>query len=108
MEAVFDRCCGLDVHKRTVVACCGQERDRDLRHNNGGSPWLSSRRVPYVAGEHGGGVHWKPVRTILEVSFSILLIDAARIKAVLAACRTNEFSICKNGLTYSRPISYNG
>jgi len=22
MEVVFDRCCGLDVHKATVVACC--------------------------------------------------------------------------------------
>jgi transposase len=93
MEVIYSRCCGLDVHKRTVTACCRIQETPDgvtkeietfgtttqdlLLLND----WLDTRRVTHVAME-STGVYWKPVYNILESSFTILLVNAAHIKAV--------------------------
>jgi transposase len=67
MRVVHERCCGLDVHKRTVVACVlapdGQQTrtfgtmTRDLI---GLSEWLHSLDVNQVAME-STGVFWQPI-----------------------------------------------
>ena len=67
MRVVHERCCGLDVHKRTVVACVltaeGQETrtfgtmTRDLLAL---AEWLRSLDVNDVAME-STGVYWRPV-----------------------------------------------
>lgn len=93
MDVVYERCCGLDVHKKTVVACLVVSRD-------GGAPtkeirtfgtmtedlltladWLTLYNVSHVAME-STGVYWKPIYNLLEGTFALLLVNAAHIKAV--------------------------
>lgn len=88
MEVVYPRCCGLDVHKKTVTACVitPEAREtrtfstmtRDLIHLG---DWLRELKVTHVAME-STGVFWKPVYNILEDEFSLLLVNARHIKAV--------------------------
>jgi transposase len=93
MDVVHPRCCGLDVHKQTVVACV-------LLANPTGQPnktvrsfgtmtdellalgdWLASQGVTHVALEATGS-YWKPVWNLLEARFELLLVNAQHIKAV--------------------------
>lgn len=88
MEVMHKRCCGLDVHKKTVVACIitpeGQESrtfatmTRDLLRL---ADWLAERHVTHVAME-STGVFWKPVYNLLEEDFTVLVVNAHHIKAV--------------------------
>ncbi len=93
MQVVYERCCGLDIHKRTVVACMivpgvtGQV-SKEV-HSFGTmtddlltlSDWLLSNRVTHVAME-STGVFWKPIYNLLESSFELLLANPQHIKAV--------------------------
>jgi transposase len=89
MEVIFSRCCGLDVHKKTVVACVrinGTKKEIKTFSTMTGDllllhDWLASYGVTHVAME-STGVYWKPVYAILEGSFTVLLVNAAHIKAV--------------------------
>ncbi len=93
MQVVHERCCGLDVHKKTVVACL-------LTPGKGGRParavrtfgtttkdllalsdWLSQERCSHVAMESTGS-YWKPVYNILEDAFEMLVVNAQHMKAV--------------------------
>jgi hypothetical protein len=93
MEVVFERCCGLDVHKATVVACLwirdsiGKSRkeiktfstmtvDLLVLHD-----WLKANEVTHVAME-STGVFWIPVYNLLEDSFEVMLVNAEHIKRV--------------------------
>ena len=93
MRIVYPRCCGLDVHKRSISACLliphkdgGTQQEirrfgtvtRDLLEL---SDWLASNEVTHIAME-STGVYWKPVWNILEASFTILLVNAQHVKAV--------------------------
>ena len=44
MEELLERCCGLDVHKDTIVACIRQKRGQ-----NGVRPNTVHLRSPYKA-----------------------------------------------------------
>ena len=93
MEIVYERCCGLDVHKRTVVACllvpgpagapsreiqtCGT-MTRDLLAL---SDWLAAAGCTHVAME-STGVFWKPIYNLLEGNFELVVVNAQHIKAV--------------------------
>jgi hypothetical protein len=87
MEVVYERCCGLDVHKQSVVACRiapgpdGAPRKQvrtfgtmtaDLLEL---SDWLTSAAVTHVAME-GTGVYWNrhagTARTAQHESPSVL------------------------------------
>jgi transposase len=93
MEVIYARCCGLDIHKQTVVACVivpGAERQpRKVVRTFGTmtadllalSDWLAAESVTHVAME-STGVYWKPVWNLLEGSFELLLANARHIKAV--------------------------
>lgn len=92
MEVVYKRCCGLDVHKETVVACLlireGGKVTKEVRtfltmtvdlvvlHD-----WLKAHQVTHVAME-STGVYWRPVFNLLEDDFTVLLVNAAHIKNV--------------------------
>jgi len=92
MEVVYRRCSGLDVHKKSVVACVliweggvvkkevrsfgTMTEDLLLLHD-----WLSAHGVSHVAME-STGAYWKPVFNVLEGSFTVLLVNATHIKAV--------------------------
>jgi transposase len=93
MEVVYERCCGLDIHKRTVVACLaiteGNGRVQKQVRSFGTmtdellalADWLSEQGVSHVAME-STGVYWKPVWNLLEDRFTLLLVNAQHIKAV--------------------------
>lgn len=93
MEAILENCCGLDVHRDTLVACLftGNLEDRpkkDIRTFSTMSKglhelevWLQSASCTHVAME-STGVYWKPVYHVLEESCDIKLANAQRIKNV--------------------------
>ena len=71
MEVLHPRCCGLDVHKETVVACLRLVIDgkvvkevRTFSTTTAGlmalSEWLTQNNCPQIAME-ATGVYWKPV-----------------------------------------------
>jgi len=97
MEVIIDRCAGLDVHKKTVVACVRSPGSgRQKRHSEvrtfgtfehelvGLRNWLRDLGVTQVAME-ATGVYWKPVWQVLDdgdVFDEILLVNPAHIKNV--------------------------
>lgn len=96
MEVLVDRCAGLDVHKKTVVACVGtpgagrQRRVVEVRTFGTFEhqliklrEWLIECGVTSVAME-ATGVYWKPVWHVLDASepFELLLVNPAHIKNV--------------------------
>lgn len=93
MDILIDRCAGLDVHKRTVVACIraprgSRQRQSEIRTFTTETKglleladWLTSYRVTHVAME-STGVYWRPVYQILEGGFELLLVNARHIKNV--------------------------
>ena len=93
MEVLYERCCGLDVHKETVVACLrvvsGGEVVREVRTFETTtaslmalSEWLAENGCTHVAME-ATGVYWKPVWHILDDGdFQLILANAAHVKNV--------------------------
>lgn len=93
MDKVYQRCAGLDVHKRTVAACARWVDDggriRQEVETFGTmtsdlvalSDWLTERRITVVAME-STGVYWKPIFNILEGQFDVMLVNAQHIKQV--------------------------
>jgi len=93
MEVLHLRCCGLDVHKETVVACVrlvihGKpvKEVRTFSTTTAGlielSEWLTETKCTHVAME-ATGVYWKPVWHILaDDGFQLVLANAAHIKNV--------------------------
>jgi len=93
MQVVHERCAGLDVHKKTVVACrmvpdgeagwqikirTFQTMTADLLSL---ADWLRHEQITHVAME-STGVYWQPVYNILEADFEVLLVNAKHIKFV--------------------------
>src|SRR5918997_1808897 len=93
MEVVSTHCAGLDVHKRTVVACCvtpGPRGQPQCETRTFGTmtqdllalaDWLSATGIPHVALE-STGEYWKPIYNILEGAFTIMVANAHHIKNV--------------------------
>lgn len=93
MEVVYSHCCGLDVHKKVVVACCitpGPSGGTQKEVYSFGTmtedilalaDWLTGHGVTYVAMESTGS-YWQPIWNLLEGSFELLLANAQHIKAV--------------------------
>ncbi|HET9919437.1 MAG TPA: transposase [Ktedonobacteraceae bacterium] len=93
MQVLYERCAGLDVHKKTVVVSVmltspgGQvhKQVRTFATTTAGllalSDWLSSQQVSHVSIE-STGVYWRPVFNILEAVCTVILVHAQRIKAV--------------------------
>ena len=93
MEVVYEYCCGLDIHKKTVVACVvvpgsGKQPHKEIRTFNTMTAdlleladWLTAQRVTHVALE-STGVYWKPAWNVPESSFSMLLVNARHSKQV--------------------------
>jgi transposase len=93
MAVVYPRCCGLDIHKKTVVACCltPGARGRPTKEvRTFGTmtaelldlaDWLAAAGCTHVAME-STGVYWKPLYNLLEERFTLLLVNARRVKNV--------------------------
>jgi transposase len=93
MQVVYERCCGLDVHKRTVVACvlltqADGSVQRQVRTFSTMTAellpladWLEAQEVRVVALE-STSVYWRPVFNLLEEGRTIVLVNAQHMKAV--------------------------
>jgi transposase len=93
MELLHECCAGLDVHKKTVVACVrrvGPDGTVSSQVRTFGtmtadwlglSDWLEGQGVRHLAME-STGVYWKPVFNLLEGNFQVILVNAQRLKNV--------------------------
>src|SRR5919106_6890665 len=93
MDVVYSHCAGLDVHKKTVVACRvipgpKGKPQKEIRTFStmtcdllALSDWLAEGGVTHAAME-STGVYWKPLYNLLEGSFTLLLVNAQHIKQV--------------------------
>jgi transposase len=89
MQVVYECCCGLDVHKRTVVACVYTPEGKETRTFDTMTgdllklaDWLTEKAVTHVAME-SAGVYWQPVYNLLEgLGLTLLVVNAHHIKAV--------------------------
>jgi transposase len=93
MRVLYERVAGLDVHKKTVVACrmrmTGDKRiEWETRTFGtmmadllGLHDWLSEWEVEQVALESTAD-YWKPVFNLLEEEFEVVLVNAQHVKKV--------------------------
>jgi transposase len=96
MDVIFTHCAGLDVHKKTVMACrvtpdpTGQQVDGIMELQEFGtmtvellalSDWLAAAGITHVAME-STGEYWKPLYNLLEGDFTVFLVNAAHVKQV--------------------------
>src|SRR5713101_3300009 len=91
MDMRYERCCGIDVHKRRVVACVivpGAERQPHKETHTFGTmtaelqglgAWLQERGVTHVAME-STGVYWQPVFNVLEGQVELLVVNAEHVE----------------------------
>jgi len=93
MQILYPCCAGLDVHKKTVVAC---RLTQDSHHQSVVeirtyttltpdllrlSDWLRAGSVTHVAIE-STGVYWQPLYNLLEAEFRMLLVNPRHFKNV--------------------------
>ena len=89
MDKIYDKCCGIDVHKKLIVACfrCGKKQEvrefgattRELLEL---ADWLKDGGCEMVAMESTAS-YWKPLYNILESSdLNAIVVNARHMKAV--------------------------
>src|SRR5918997_3629155 len=93
MEALLERCAGLDVHQASVVCCAligapGRKPQKLLRSFGTTTrelealrAWLAEQGVTEI-GMESTGVYWKPVYAVLEGHFHLIVGNAHHIKNV--------------------------
>lgn len=93
MRLVYNRCAGLDVHKKTVVACRVRVNEQNAWEQEVQTfgtmtcdllqllDWLQAWEVSHVAME-STGEYWKPVYNLLEDNVTVLLVNAQHVKHV--------------------------
>jgi len=85
MEVIYERCSGLDVHKKMVVAnvITPRRRRSDLLDYDRGllelKVWLHEYGVTHVAMDHWSLL--KPIYNLLEDEFMVMVINAQHIKS---------------------------
>jgi transposase len=93
MEAIIQRGCGIDVHKKSITVCLTTGKPHEeptetvktfstmTRDLLACRDWLVSEGCTHVAME-STGVYWKPVFNILEDSLEVILANARNVKNV--------------------------
>jgi transposase len=97
MKDILDCCCGLDIHKDTIVACLlkgpvNMQPTSEIRtfttliHDiEELKNWLESHGCKHVAME-STGIYWQPVYEVLELAFngdmSLVVVNARHMKNV--------------------------
>jgi transposase len=91
MQAIIERCCGLDVHQETVVACLlvgapGAQPTKEAptyravtRELVALRDWLAAAGVTHV-GMESTGVTWRPVYAVLEGHFDLIVGNARHVR----------------------------
>jgi len=90
MEKIYDTCCGIDVHKKLIVACLRKgNRQSEIREFGATTrellelaDWLKDNDCEVVAMESTAS-YWKPLYNILESSdLNAIVVNAKHMKAV--------------------------
>lgn len=89
MERIYDRCCGIDVHKKIIVACFISGRKQEVREFGATTreilklcEWLALGGCQMAAMESTGS-YWKPLYNILESSgLDAMVVNAQHMKNV--------------------------
>lgn len=89
MKKIYDNCCGIDVHKKLIVACFIHGREQEVREFGATTrellalaEWLLLGGCQMVAMESTGS-YWKPLYNILEASgLDAMVVNAQHMKAV--------------------------
>ena len=89
MELVYGKCCGVDIHKKLIVACFRQGRKQEIREFGASTrellemtEWLTEGGCEKVAMESTAS-YWKPLYNILETAgLSAMVVNAQHMKAV--------------------------
>ena len=93
MRVHHERCCGIDVHKRSVTACllwgpAGQEPQSEVRRFGtmaadlrALAAWLTAAGCELAAMESTGS-YWKPVWNVLEGQVPLLLANTKQVRAL--------------------------
>ena len=89
MEKVYDKCCGVDIHKKLIVACFKQGRKQEIREFGATTrelleltEWLAEGGCEQVAMESTAS-YWKPLYNILEsAGLGAMVVNAQHMKAV--------------------------
>ena len=89
MERVYDICCGIDVHKKLIVACLRKGNRQETRDFGATTrellslvDWLKSSNCEMAAMESTGS-YWKPLYNILEASeIPAMVVNAHHMKNV--------------------------
>jgi transposase len=92
MEEIYERCCGLDVHRDSITACImigyGTQKRKTIKTFSTFTSdikelaaWLKSFNIQQVAVE-STGIYWKPIFNIFEGDFDVVLVNAQHVKNV--------------------------
>jgi transposase len=89
MQVVYERCCGIDVHKKVIVATLRIGRKADTRqfgtyteNLREMAAWLKESSCQMIAMESTGS-YWKPLYNIFEMEeLEAIVVNAQHMKAV--------------------------
>lgn len=89
MKKVYDNCCGIDVHKKLMVACFIHGKEQELREFGATTKelleladWLHKGGCQMIAMESTAS-YWKPLYNILEsTGLNAMVVNAQHMKAV--------------------------
>jgi transposase len=89
MQTVYERCCGIDVHKKLIVACFRNGNKAEIRKFDTLTHsikelgnWLLDNGCQMVAME-STGAYWKPIYNILELfNLDVIVVNAHHMKIV--------------------------
>ncbi|HLZ58421.1 MAG TPA: transposase [Ktedonosporobacter sp.] len=91
MNLVYERCAGLDVHKKNVVVCANIPDAQGHRHKERQTfstmtpdllrlrQWLKDLGVTHVAMESTAS-YWKPIFNVLEGYLEVLIVNAQHLR----------------------------
>ena len=89
MDVKYERCCGIDVHKKMIVACLIRGGKQELRKFGTMtkelrelSAWLLESKYQMIAMESTAS-YWKPLYNIFELSgLDAMVVNAQHMKAL--------------------------
>ena len=89
MEVVYRCCCGIDVHKKLIVACLNDGGRQELREFGTATSeikamanWLIESGCEMIAME-STGVYWKPLYNLFELmDLNAMVVNASHMKAL--------------------------
>lgn len=88
-EIVYERCCGMDIHKAEIKACMVIGKKKEVRTYGtmtdellSLATWLKDNEIEMTAMESTGS-YWKPIFNILECEgVPAILVNAAHVKTI--------------------------